>query len=177
MHFDQLDEIYAMVKSNLQFYNVIKTGMTGLHDRSVRFAQIVQQTLTCANFGYQHTVMGVTCKFRNKTLFKRKGEIHLCSISLSQSILVLILTSAIASTTGVTFGIKFRFILSRCNSWMIAYSMNFELVNWWGWMCCNAPVTILDIPVIPSPHWLDPHWGCVDAERTASGLFEQGTWW
>ena len=116
-------------------------------------------------------------QFLNSNSIERKGEIHLCSISLSQSILVLILTSAIASTTGVIFGLRFRFILSRCNSWMIVYSMNFELVNWWGWMCCNAPVTILDIPVIPSPHWLDPHWGCVDAERTASGLFEQGTWW
>ena len=41
MHFDQLDKIYTMVKSNLQFDNVIQIGMTGLHDQSERFAQIV----------------------------------------------------------------------------------------------------------------------------------------
>jgi len=44
MHFDHLDEIYAMVKSNLQFNKLVLTGLTGLHNRSDRSAQIVQQT-------------------------------------------------------------------------------------------------------------------------------------
>jgi len=44
MHFDHLDEIYAMVKSNLQFDKLVLTGLTGLHNRSDRSAQIVQQT-------------------------------------------------------------------------------------------------------------------------------------
>ena len=44
MHFDRLDEIYAMVQSNWHFDNVTQTGLTGLLDRSDRFAQIVQQT-------------------------------------------------------------------------------------------------------------------------------------
>ena len=87
MHFDQLDEIYAMVKSNFQFYNVIKTGMIGLHDRSVRFAQIVQQTLTCANFGYQQTITGVTCKLEIKLYSKGKerfisAPFHYLNLSL-----------------------------------------------------------------------------------------------
>ena len=29
MHFDRLDEIYAMVKSNCQFDKVVHTGLTG----------------------------------------------------------------------------------------------------------------------------------------------------
>ena len=44
MHFDRLDEIYAMVQSNWHFDNVIQTGLTDLMDQSDRFAQIVQQT-------------------------------------------------------------------------------------------------------------------------------------
>ena len=44
MYFDHLDEIYAMVKSNLQYDKLVLTGLTGFHDRSDRSAQIVQQT-------------------------------------------------------------------------------------------------------------------------------------
>jgi len=44
MHFDRLDEIYAMVQSNCHFDIVTRTVLTGLYDRSDRFAQIVQQT-------------------------------------------------------------------------------------------------------------------------------------
>ena len=46
MHFDHLDEIYAMVKSNYQFDKVVLTGLTGLDDRSDRSTLIVHQTLT-----------------------------------------------------------------------------------------------------------------------------------
>ena len=53
MHFDHLDEIYAMVQYNWQFDNVTQTGLNGLHGRSDWFAQIVQQTLAFANFGCQ----------------------------------------------------------------------------------------------------------------------------
>ena len=45
MNFDRLDEIYAMVKSNRQFDKIILTDLTGLDDRSDRFAQIFQKTL------------------------------------------------------------------------------------------------------------------------------------
>ena len=45
MNFDRLNEIYAMVKSNGQFDKIILTDLTGLDDRSDRFAQIFQQTL------------------------------------------------------------------------------------------------------------------------------------
>jgi len=41
MHFDRLDEIYAMVQSYWYFDNVPQTGLTDLSDR---FTQIVQQT-------------------------------------------------------------------------------------------------------------------------------------
>ena len=44
MHFDHLDEIYAMVQSNWHFHIVTQIGLTSLHDRSDRFAQIVQHT-------------------------------------------------------------------------------------------------------------------------------------
>ena len=44
MHFDRLDEIYAMVQSNWHFDNVTQTGLTGLQDQSDQFARIVQQT-------------------------------------------------------------------------------------------------------------------------------------
>ena len=44
MHLDHLDEIYAMVKSNLQFDKLVLTVLTGLHDRSDQSAQIIQQT-------------------------------------------------------------------------------------------------------------------------------------
>ena len=44
MHFDCLDEIYAMVQSNWHFHIVTQIGLTSLHDRSDRFAQIVQHT-------------------------------------------------------------------------------------------------------------------------------------
>jgi len=53
MHFDRLDEIYTLIKSNWQFGKVTLTGLTGLHNRSDRFAQFVQQILTCANFDRQ----------------------------------------------------------------------------------------------------------------------------
>ena len=53
MHFDHLDKIYTMVKSDLQFDKVALTGLTSLHDQSDWFAQFVEQTLTCANFGHQ----------------------------------------------------------------------------------------------------------------------------
>ena len=46
MHFDRLDDIYVMVKSNCQFDKVVLTGLTGLDDRFDRFALIVHQTLT-----------------------------------------------------------------------------------------------------------------------------------
>jgi len=36
MHFDRLDEIYAMVKSILYFEQLDKTGLTGFGDRSDR---------------------------------------------------------------------------------------------------------------------------------------------
>jgi len=36
MHFDHLDEIYAMVKSILSFEQLDKTGLTGFWDRSDR---------------------------------------------------------------------------------------------------------------------------------------------
>ena len=62
MHFDHLDEIYAMVKSNLQFDKLVLTGLTGLHDRSDQFAQIVQQTLTYANFGCQQLLSTLLMK-------------------------------------------------------------------------------------------------------------------
>ena len=39
MHFDLLDEIYAMVQSNWQFDNITQIGLTGLHDMSDQFAQ------------------------------------------------------------------------------------------------------------------------------------------
>jgi len=32
MHFDCLDEIYAMVQSNLQFDKLVYTGLTGSYD-------------------------------------------------------------------------------------------------------------------------------------------------
>ena len=48
MHFDHLNEIYAMVKFNCQFDKVVLTGLTGLNDKS---AQIVQLTLTVPNLG------------------------------------------------------------------------------------------------------------------------------
>ena len=41
MYFDRLDEIYAMVQSNLQFDKLVWTGLTGLEERSDRSAQIV----------------------------------------------------------------------------------------------------------------------------------------
>jgi len=44
IHFDRLDEIYTMVRSNLQFDKLVKTGLTGLRERSDRSAQIVQKT-------------------------------------------------------------------------------------------------------------------------------------
>ena len=43
MHFDRLDDIYAMVESNWQFDNFIQTSLTDLYVRPDRFAQIVQQ--------------------------------------------------------------------------------------------------------------------------------------
>ena len=39
MHFDRLDEIYAMVQSNWHFDNLTQTDLTGLYNRSDRFAQ------------------------------------------------------------------------------------------------------------------------------------------
>ena len=51
MHFDHLDEIYAMVKSNWQFDKADLTDLTGLDDRSDQSAQIVQQTLTVPILG------------------------------------------------------------------------------------------------------------------------------
>ena len=62
MHFDRLDEIYAMVKSNWQFEKVFLTGLTGVHDWSDRFAQFVQQTLTYANFGWQQLLSTLLMK-------------------------------------------------------------------------------------------------------------------
>ena len=44
IHFDRLDEIYTMVRSNFQFDKLVKTGLTGLRERSDRSAQIVQKT-------------------------------------------------------------------------------------------------------------------------------------
>ena len=44
MHFDCLNEIYVVVKSNLQYDKLVLTDLTGFHDRSDRSAQIVQQT-------------------------------------------------------------------------------------------------------------------------------------
>ena len=44
MYFDRLNEIYTMVHFNWHFDNITQTGLTGLYDRSDRFAQIVQQT-------------------------------------------------------------------------------------------------------------------------------------
>ena len=44
MHFDSLDEIYAMVQSNWHFDNFTLTGLIGLQDQSNQVAQIVQQT-------------------------------------------------------------------------------------------------------------------------------------
>ena len=44
MNFDHLDEIYAMVNSNLQFDKLVLTSLTDLYDRSDRSAQIIQQT-------------------------------------------------------------------------------------------------------------------------------------
>jgi len=51
MHFDRLDEIYAMVQSNLQFDKLVYTGLTGLKERSDRSPQIVQKTLTVPILG------------------------------------------------------------------------------------------------------------------------------
>ena len=51
MHFDRIDEICAMVKSNLQFDKLILTSLTGLHDRFDRSAQIIQQTSCVPIFG------------------------------------------------------------------------------------------------------------------------------
>ena len=41
MHFNRLDEIYAMVQFNWYFDIVTQTGLTGLYDRPDQFAQIV----------------------------------------------------------------------------------------------------------------------------------------
>ena len=41
MHFDRLDEIYAMMQSNLQFDKLV---LISLHNRFDRSVQIVQQT-------------------------------------------------------------------------------------------------------------------------------------
>jgi len=54
MHFDHLDEVYAMMQSDWHFNIVTQTGLTDLHDWSDRFVQIIQQTLIFANFGCQH---------------------------------------------------------------------------------------------------------------------------
>ena len=60
MHFDRLDDIYVMVKSNCQFDKVVLTGLTGLDDMYDRSAQIVQQTLTVpilvVNNGLSHGI-------------------------------------------------------------------------------------------------------------------------
>ena len=47
MHFDRLDEGYAMVKSNLNFGKVTLTGLTGMHTGQTG-------TPSHANFGHQH---------------------------------------------------------------------------------------------------------------------------
>ena len=39
MHFDRLDEIYAMVQSNWHFDKLTQIGLTGLYNQSDRFAQ------------------------------------------------------------------------------------------------------------------------------------------
>ena len=39
MHFDRLDEIYAMVQSNWHFDNLTHTDLTGLYNWFDRFAQ------------------------------------------------------------------------------------------------------------------------------------------
>ena len=53
MHFDRLDETYAMIQSNWHFDIVTQTGLTGLHDRFDWFAQIVRQTSVFANYWCQ----------------------------------------------------------------------------------------------------------------------------
>jgi len=40
MHFNRLDEIYAMVQSKWYFHNLIQTGLIGFYNQSDRFAQI-----------------------------------------------------------------------------------------------------------------------------------------
>ena len=47
MHFDRLDNIYAMVQSNCQFDKLFLTNLTGLYKRSDRSFQIVQKPESC----------------------------------------------------------------------------------------------------------------------------------
>ena len=51
MHFDCLDEIYAMVQSNLQFDKLVYTGLTGSYERSDRSVQIAQKILVVPILG------------------------------------------------------------------------------------------------------------------------------
>ena len=51
MHFDHLDEIYAIVQSNWRFGNIFHTGLTGFHDRSDRFANF-----GCQQYSYMFSV-------------------------------------------------------------------------------------------------------------------------
>jgi hypothetical protein len=44
MHFDRLDEIYVMEKSNSQFDKVVLSSLNSLYDRSDRFAQIASKS-------------------------------------------------------------------------------------------------------------------------------------
>jgi len=47
MHFDHLEENYAMVQSNWKFDNVFQTGLTGFHNRSDRFCSDCPVNLSC----------------------------------------------------------------------------------------------------------------------------------
>ena len=84
MHFDCLDEIYAMVMSNRQFDKVALIGLIGLHDRSDQFAQLIKRTLTCANFDRQHKQLAVVLTLNQGT------TAHL-SLRASKQFLVVIL--------------------------------------------------------------------------------------
>ena len=73
MHFDRLDEIYAMVKSNLQFEKVVLAGLTSLDDTSNWSAQIVQQMLTVPILGINNREYAQT----SRTLGLNLSSIHL----------------------------------------------------------------------------------------------------
>ena len=51
MHFDRLDEIYAVAQSNLQFDKLVYTGLTGSCERSDRSVQIAPKTLVVPILG------------------------------------------------------------------------------------------------------------------------------